>query len=222
MSRSKRKNRNKQRKLTRPNLTTSDKDNSLQTESRKKVQLISAIEKQNPQSALSILKFVWASIKRTSLLVWTIIAGISVIVGIIGGVQLSPRVSVSSNESLDPSTPFSSPFIVSNEGLLPIYDVEFQCDIKNVEAMNNINLGGFNTVGTAKIIPIINPAGKETTQCAQGLFAPTSGQFENADVSIVVSYRVYWIPLSQTRKFRFVTRKDKSGQLHWFPKAIVE
>jgi len=222
MSRSKRKKKNIQRKLTKPNLTTRDKDKFLQTESRKKTQHISEIEKQNPKSALSNLNFIWALIKRTSLFVWAVIVAITVIVGLVGVVELYPRVSVSSNESLDPSTPFSSPFIVSNEGLLSIYDVEFQCDIKNVEATNNIKLGGFSTMRPVKVIPIINPAGKETTQCARNSFAPASGKFENADISIVVNFRLFWIPLSLTRKFRFVTEKDKSGQLHWFPKATIE
>ncbi|HEV8157567.1 MAG TPA: hypothetical protein VGP58_00940 [Pyrinomonadaceae bacterium] len=220
MSRSKRKNRKKQQ--SKLSLATNGKDKLLHRESKKNAQVVNIIEKQKPEVASSTLKFIWSLIKRTSVLGKAAIVSISVIFGIIAVVQLSPRVSVFSNESLDPLTPFSSPFIVSNDGFFPIYDVKFQCDLTNVGATNNIKISDFSTQENANTISVIKPADKETTQCARGLFAPASGQFEKADVSIVLSFQAYWIPSSQTKKFRFVTQKDKSGQLHWFPKATAE
>ena len=50
--------------------------------------------------------------------------------GIVSGYfGLLQRISVSQNEQLDPSDPFSSPFIVSNDGPLPIENVLFRCGL---------------------------------------------------------------------------------------------
>ena len=65
-----------------------------------------------------VLKLIGKSI------LWT-----SALLGIVSGyVALIPRVTVSQHQPLDLSKPFSTPFVVANDGPLAIRDVRFWCE----------------------------------------------------------------------------------------------
>src|ERR1035437_11174349 len=66
-------------------------------------------------------------------LIGTLLLWVSAILGSVSGfVALIPRVSVFQNDPINVSDPFSTPFIVINDGPLEIRDVTFQCLLINV------------------------------------------------------------------------------------------
>jgi len=57
----------------------------------------------------------------------------AVIFGVIqGGAAFAPKVSVATLLALDPLDPFSTPFVLSNDGVLSIHSVEYACVINHV------------------------------------------------------------------------------------------
>ena len=70
-------------------------------------------------------------IKKWSLWTWALIVSTGVIVGLLTGpLVLIPRVTVTPSSTLDPSDPFSAPFIISNDSTFAIYDVKFPVTLK--------------------------------------------------------------------------------------------
>ena len=76
----------------------------------------------------------WHIAKRTAQISGTVIGYLAAILGIVTGyLALLQHVSVSQNEQLDPANAFSSPFIVSNDGPLPMENARFRCGIVDVK-----------------------------------------------------------------------------------------
>jgi hypothetical protein len=90
-------------------------------------------EKDAPQTKDSRVLYLKAAVRLIGgLILWT-----SAILGLVSGwVAMIPRVSVSQNQSLSPSDPFSTPFVVSNDGPLPLMNVRFYCAVSKVAAAN--------------------------------------------------------------------------------------
>jgi hypothetical protein len=146
-----------------------------------------------------------------------------------GYVALVPSISVSQNEQLDPNDPFSSPFIVSNNGPLPIEQVRFTCGIGQVTHDKGPTVKGAPNGGTSFIflpdasgkLPAqnfgdveMNPGERSTIPSCN---YPFPGPIEGADIRIVVTFRIGYTPLTKTRIFRFATLADASKRLHWYP-----
>lgn len=151
--------------------------------------------------------------------------------GIISGYYgLEQRVSVSQGEPLDDKDPFSTPFIVSNDGPLPIENVTFRCGIGHTSYKNGPKIQGAENFSSSFIfapggkLPAqnfgaseMNPGERSTIPSCGYPFPPT---IEAGDIGIVVSYRVGHTPIRQTRIFRFGTLPDANNKLHWFPYPI--
>jgi hypothetical protein len=172
----------------------------------------------------------WRIAKRTAQVSGTVIGVLAAILGILTGyLALLPRVSVSQNEQLDPDNTFSSPFIISNDGPLPMENVMFRCGIAGAKIKEGPEIKGAPNFGTSFIVL----TDKDGKIAAQNLGSPEMlpgerstmpycsfpwlNPVEGADIGIVVTFRVGYTPFSQTRVFQFATLKDASGKLHWFP-----
>src|SRR5680860_12853 len=72
-------------------------------------------------------------VRRLASRLWKIVVLAGVLIGLFGGVvQLYTRISISPQAPLSPSNIFTTPFIISNDGLLPIYDVGITCNFSGV------------------------------------------------------------------------------------------
>jgi hypothetical protein len=153
--------------------------------------------------------------------------------GIVTGyLALLPRVSVSQNEQLDPSNTFSSPFIISNDGPLPMENVRFTCGIVDVKHENGPEMVGDANFGTTFFVlkdkngkpSVMNFGSLEMMPGERSTMPscsyPWLNPIENADVGIVVDFRIGYSFFSTRRIFRFGTLKDSAGKLHWFPLPI--
>jgi hypothetical protein len=140
----------------------------------------------------------------------------------IGILSALPRVSVSSPSSLDPSDPFASAFVISNDGYLDLYDVKFRCfpDVLNdfgshikVE-MNEkpIDWGGISNDQMAA--SQISPNKRATILCPFP-FKLLGGPISRGTLRIAVHFRPEWLPWRVRRVTKFVLAKDASGQFRW-------
>ena len=150
------------------------------------------------------------------------------ILGLITGyVALIPRISVSQSQPLDVNDPFSTPFIVSNDGPLPLMNVKFSCAIRDLVDTK----GDRATVGDQKglgpeitapqlVSDEISPGERSTIPCASPFRFPTP--LASGDVSIVVRFRIGYTFLPSKRISRFVTVKAADGHLYWYPQPVPE
>jgi hypothetical protein len=172
----------------------------------------------------------WHISKRTVQILGTLIGFVAAILGIVSGYYgLEQRISVSQGEPLDEQDPFSTPFIISNDGPLPIENIRYTCGIGHTSYKNGPQIKGAENYGTFFIflpstngkMPMpgfgaieMNPGERSTiSSCAY----PFPKTIEGGDIGIVVSYRVGYTPIKQTRIFRFGTLPDANNKLHWFP-----
>jgi hypothetical protein len=168
--------------------------------------------------------------KRTAQVVGTTIGFSAAILGLVTGyVALLPSISVSQNEQLNQNDPFSSPFIVSNDGPLPIEGFRFTCGIGQARHASGPTISGDPNFGTSFIflpdasgkLPVENfgankmkPGERSTVPSCN---YPFPGPIAGADGGIVVTFRIGYTPFAAQRIFHFAALADTNNKLHWFP-----
>jgi hypothetical protein len=176
------------------------------------------------------------SISYTWAITWAAIVGLSVILGVVGTVYaLTPKIAVQPYGSLDPNDPFSVPFIITNEGTLPIHNVSSNYMVNNIKGVkvgeeenacdSCPKIQGINGIGSESSDPISKIEAGEKTPLFVGAMKLTRPNGEiidtatasNAEIVITVKYRPDWIPWRQERHWRFVTVTNAEGQLVWVP-----
>ena len=205
-----------------------DKKDSQTDVADKKSHYTEEIPKTN-SSALSLGR-VRRSAKWTGKWLWRTTLFLGFWLGIVSGYAgLLQRVSVSQNDQLDPNDTFSSPFIVSNDGPLPIENVQFRCGIGHAAYEHGPEIRGGENFGSSFIfmpdasgnLPSQNFGAGEMNPGERSTIPSCSYPFPknvaSADIGIIASFRIGYTPFKTTRIFRFVTLPDSKKQLHWFP-----
>ena len=135
-------------------------------------------------------------------------------------VSFLSRLEATPQEPLVESYDFSTPFVVRNTGIFPLYDVEFSC-MHHFVAASPLLLK--NTMETAIQTPVSEfwPSDAHTIQChipdAMFLGRP-AGPLTMADVSLVVHFKnVFWV--NREKQLRFIGTRDSDGTLRWLPRA---
>jgi hypothetical protein len=153
-------------------------------------------------------------------LFWKFVVVLSVIVGLIAALlTFLPRLSMSSSESLDPSTPFSTPFVVSNDGLLSINDVTCYCLIRRVVIADRGDITVSNNIVYSDSLPVPNLAPGEKTTVSCPPLLPSEPRITRADMDIVLRFRPYGLPWYREKAFRFTTEIASDKRLHWYPRS---
>jgi hypothetical protein len=125
-------------------------------------------------------------------------------------------------QTLDPSDPFATPFVLRNDGYFSVYEVKAACSIDITVGAGGIQMD--NGVALTSI-------GLNTTEIvADGTWAfmcpagwGNSVPITKSDLRIFISYSARLVPKRWTYKcFRYVTKADRDGKLHWFSVAAPE
>ena len=98
---------------------------------------------------------------------WKLFAGISIVLTIIVSfLSLSPSIMVAPAQTLDLKNPMATPFVITNESLLPIHSVEILCGINKIYS-STMNSGVEKlSLGYAKPpIPILYHKEQNTFLC---------------------------------------------------------
>jgi hypothetical protein len=153
----------------------------------------------------------------TSLLFWLIF---SITVG--SFLFLSyPRVSVHPGSILNPNDPFQIPFILKNDGYLPIHDIHHALSLENIEVgqtLRHVYSGvdethiprlAANRSSAISLKPFIDLL-KQTV----GIVLPPKS-VTSAEIYIDLSYRSYLIPYTFTDHFGFKTGVSSTGEYVW-------
>jgi len=154
---------------------------------------------------------------------WPLFVVFSVVIGtFVSFLSLLPDISIIPNTSVDSQDPLQTPFVITNEGLLPIHDVEIKWGMKDKM--------GSSTQGTIKIsgmmwraeppIPILYRR-ESKTYFPSGIIE-FKFPVDIGDIFISVSFRPDFILWKQKKNYRFSLVKDKAGKTRWYPKPMSE
>lgn len=169
------------------------------------------MEEQSHSTRTRIIKFG----KFVSKVVGLLLASLGFVTGYL---SLVPRLSVSQDRPLDVNNPFSTPFVVSNDGPLGINDLRFSCFFFNLE---NTAGGGLTNVETNMFLGSkrMEPGERATVPCdTMPLVLP--GPFVSADIAVKVSFRPDFVWRRKPRAFRFITYHASDGHLYWYPQPL--
>jgi hypothetical protein len=132
----------------------------------------------------------------------------------------SSKLAVEASPPIESTNLFTAPFVISNDGILPINSVTFYVIIRN--AVNKfggtvIAKNGKGMQPISHLIPTLQPGEKTTT----GIPNPF-GDIVSGDIDLVVTYRPLLLPFEQEKVFRFGGSKESDGKLVWRHRAASE
>ena len=121
--------------------------------------------------------------------------------------QFRPEINVERDVSLNVRDPFATQFRVTNQGLLPVYDLNFSCTVYNPMMFN------VTTEGNSGQEPVPVLESKESTTKNCSIRAESFPLL--SDLFFTVTYQPKWYWRRQTKKARFVNMRDAQGNLEW-------
>jgi hypothetical protein len=160
-------------------------------------------------SVFRYLKSSWQSIVALSAL--ATLAGLAFVV--------YPRLTVGPGQTVLPSNPFHTPFILTNAGYLPIENIDFICGVREVifkgstkPNMENVHMNIAN-----RNIPKLSAS--ETTSIEFDRFFSKDTPIASADIEVLVTYRPFLLPIRMEYSQRFKTRLNHLQEFQWIPIA---
>lgn len=159
----------------------------------------------------------WKNVKRWSAAVptlWKI--GIAALGILLGAVPLLPRPSVTPLDNLDPHSPLTAPFIVSNDGYTTVHSAFFECQVDRLldSRLNQME----NNMLAAYPLGDIEPNGRTTAFCGDAIGGLGSAQgFSQAHVTLIIWFRPDFWPWHRTQKFPFEGLMGEDHIVRWFP-----
>ena len=130
--------------------------------------------------------------------------------------QAWPRLSVFLGDSLDPKNPYSTLFLVSNEGYVPIADLNSECKMTFIDNRRNTI---HETVRDSKFAKYLAHSDKSTLPCFKSLtLGQNASLVEVGDLTVTVTYSVYPLSFEYLRReknFHFSAVRGPDGIFHW-------
>jgi hypothetical protein len=163
-------------------------------------------------------KQVWLLIKQ----VWLLISGLAILFTLAGGYAFKSKIDISSGTLLDRTNPYSTPFILTNSGLFPLYNIEWAVELLDVDYGVPNSFAYKITFSSSQRISSFD-AGQKTTNfiSAEVLEVRINGKpppIRKMEVICSVSYQNV-IRQQEKQSFRFLCMLDKDGNYEWLPYA---
>jgi hypothetical protein len=150
---------------------------------------------------------------------------VSVVATLLAFLVLWPRVTATiANPPIDPQNVLSASFSISNTGNIPLNHVNISVIVSylSIAPKNHVivQMAGPD-MGTGKQgLDFVNPSWQnhqiDTNESVT--ISPESQvdvKVSEADIVIRTSYEPWFIPVRLEKRFRFVARKDGSGNIYW-------
>jgi hypothetical protein len=166
------------------------------------------------------LRRVWRAASRWAGCSWKVIVATGVIVGILVAIPTFwPRLSISAEPPLRERDLLSTPFLISNNGFLPLRDVWITCQVDTLAT----SLGQLiqNARPVERLLdPDLSPGESLTFGCIApnwtGNVIGTAGRQQLVRLSIEIRYRPFGIPFVRRRHEEgFRSEPAHRGLLRW-------
>jgi hypothetical protein len=146
---------------------------------------------------------------------WGAFVALGVILGVLSVLHsYGARISVFPYSTLVPNDPFATPFIISNDGLLPVYNVQVTENLIYVEDAHgmratNVQMGGIGNLGSLS-------SGRKTA-ISHYRYLPFATPFKSASIAEIVSYRAFLSFKRSDVTYKFIMVRNVSGECLWIP-----
>ena len=124
---------------------------------------------------------------------------------------LFPWLSVEPAGLLDPANPYTVPFVLSNDGFIPLVNVKVTCWISGAGPSGQIRN---NKLSPHETISYLSYRAKVSLGCFN-MLSLKEITLDWATFVIKIDYRPYILPLYRGQEFKFVTAKTSDGSFHW-------
>lgn len=122
----------------------------------------------------------------------------------------------------DASFPFSTPFSVTNSGLLNIYEVKFVCKLHTVNNIEQQEVKHLGITTQHLVIDKLKPRDTFDIVCPLNEVFEGVGEITSAGIEIVVSFQPIFLPLTRLKCARFITDQNPSGGLRWLQRPSTD
>ena len=156
--------------------------------------------KQPPSTLKEVVK--WISI---AVLICTLLSG---------AMTFTPILTVDAGAARDPTNPFSSPFIVSNNLILPLFGVTIACKYHDVEFEGGGTLDS-NAAGSEETVSMMAPYQQATAPCLKGF--EMNAPLKSGTVTIAVSFSPFLWPFKTSTIRHFKTEITADKKTIWRP-----
>lgn len=134
-----------------------------------------------------------------------------------------PAFSVSKEEPLNPHDPFSVPFIIEYDGLIPIRNVTVGCGIYSLQTEDGVEIRNLYLDDSNQYFSLLWHGDAITIYCPIHRFFVLK-PIVDADVFLEAKYRPWLLPRFTdrwwspwTRTFRYATFQQADKNLRWLP-----
>jgi hypothetical protein len=132
-------------------------------------------------------------------LVWAVLGPILAVTSFV--YAMWPQVTITTFPTLDPNDPLGTQFLISNNGRLPVRDLQFGCQVAAAQMwLQRI------TTADLQAVAELNPGQQVTRRCS--VQATFTG---NVEVNVVVGYRWPVIDRQEILPVHFSGRKGAQG-----------
>ena len=159
----------------------------------------------------------------------SILLGLATLLGgIVALLTLLPRVSVTPSDPVDPINPFSASFTITNNGFVPLSSVDALLGIGQVATAPALLDPNFVPNFESRIV---RPEWKNHNLKVDESFTITPAdifglapgdRLGGADIAIVVSFKIWIIPIKREKIYRFIARKQTNEQFYWYSIPVEE
>jgi hypothetical protein len=149
----------------------------------------------------------------------SVVAFVVVCLAFLGGwAVVRPDVRVEPYIQLDPSSPFSERFKVSNNGYFEIYDVDSSCGIISANTdKNQVFKNGLVDSGSG-YRNVLGAGDSTTVDCPLSKYVRFDAKYVSAEIVFFVKYRPSWYMWHKRKMARFSGELDSEGHVQWVPR----
>ena len=156
--------------------------------------------KQPPSTLKEVVK--WISI---AVLICTLLSGV---------MTFAPILTVDVGAPQDPNNPFSSPFIVSNNMIVPLFGVTIACKYHDVEFEGGGTLDN-TAAGPEETFSVMAPHQKTTAPCQKRI--TINAPLRSGTATIAVNYSAFLWPFKTSTIRHFKTEITADKKTLWLP-----
>jgi hypothetical protein len=140
---------------------------------------------------------------------------VSALVVLSGLLSYMPLISVDVGPPINVNDPFSYPYIVSNDSLLPLFYVDISCTFKGGEFAGGGGSFNNNSINVTNILAYMAPHQRTTAPCNLGY--SISVPLQKGTVSIDLSYHSFVWPLRTVTSRSFQAVLTSENKTIWLP-----
>ena len=116
--------------------------------------------------------------------------------------------------------PFSIPFEITNQNVLPYSDIDYSCDIDEAVLVRGQHLRRIRATPADSFRPVLYGFHSMTARCENQYIFPPDEKFVRADISLTIGYRPMLWPIRRTMAKTYTAIiNPRSGHIErWVPK----